>query len=220
MQFLSAYGENARYIQFSFVQFSCPDATGPSSPVHDLPSRGNAPMDAVRHGSFRFGQFLASTVPFAEGATQFFLDCLLAKTGRCGDSHTTSQNSQYSIHCLAVYKSFFRLSIWILFFLPDGRVEPPRIRSPGKCSRRMQSRVIPVLRHLPKSPRRMQACILRGVRFQEVFPPAARGAMGSQETALVSGSFFFAWVSARISAMICHRRLAPARATPQMAAVR
>lgn len=52
-------------------------------------------MDAVRHGVCRFGHFLASTVPFAEGVTQFLLNLHLTSGSLYGESHTTSQNFPY-----------------------------------------------------------------------------------------------------------------------------
>ena len=73
-----AHGENARYTHsFSFVQFSCPNAARLTSPVHDLPSRSLRPNGCCSPRLRRFGHFLAFTVPFAEGITQFLLNCRL-----------------------------------------------------------------------------------------------------------------------------------------------
>ena len=90
-----AHGENARYTHsFSFVQFSCPNAARLTSPVHDLPSRSLRPNGCCSPRLRRFGHFLAFTVPFAEGITQFLLNCRLTGIGLYGGSHTTSQKGE------------------------------------------------------------------------------------------------------------------------------
>lgn len=98
-----AHGENARYTHsFSFVQFSCPNAARLTSPVHDLPSRSLRPNGCCSPRLRRFGHFLAFTVPFAEGITQFLLNCRLTGIGLYGGSHTTSQNLNTQFYVIII----------------------------------------------------------------------------------------------------------------------
>ena len=98
-----AHGENARYTHsFSFVQFSCPNAARLTSPVHDLPSRSLRPNGCCSPRLRRFGHFLAFTVPFAEGITQFLLNCRLTGIGLYGGSHTTSQNLNIQFYVIII----------------------------------------------------------------------------------------------------------------------
>lgn len=98
-----AHGENARYTHsFSFVQFSCPNAARLTSPVHDLPSRSLRSNGCCSPRLRRFGHFLAFTVPFAEGITQFLLNCRLTEIGLYGGSHTTSQNLNIQFYVIII----------------------------------------------------------------------------------------------------------------------